>query len=120
MPKAIGIKIYAQDNYKNHEEAHLVFEITNLTASTLHILKWNTPLEGLNSPCLDVKSGNKKIDYDGIMIKRGSPQANDFYQLDRIVDEVLTESGFNRQGTPEPAVAIIKNLMRRTDPDHPW
>ena len=45
------------------------------------------------------------------------PQANDFYQLDRLIDSVLTESGFNRQGTPEPAVAIIKNLMRRTELD---
>lgn len=81
MKKAIGIKIYAQDDYKNHEEANLVFEITNNTSSTIHILKWNTPLEGLTSPCLEVKSGNKKIEYDGIMIKRGTPGENDFYTL---------------------------------------
>ena len=81
MNKAIGVKIYAQDSYKNDEEANLVFEVTNLTGNTIHILKWNTPLEGLNSPCLDVKAGNKKIEYDGIMIKRGSPQEQDFYTL---------------------------------------
>ncbi len=81
MKKEIGIKIYSPDHYKNNEEANLVFEITNLTGKTLHILKWNTPLEGLISPCLDVKQGNKKIEYDGIMLKRGAPQAQDFYTL---------------------------------------
>ena len=81
MKKAIGIKIYAPGSYKNHEEAHLVFEITNLTGSTIHILKWNTPLEGLKTPCLDVRSGNKTVDYDGIMIKRGTPQEQDYFTL---------------------------------------
>lgn len=81
MKNAIGIKMYSPDSYKNNEEADLVFEITNLTDKTLHVLKWNTPLEGLISPCLEVKSGNKKIEYDGIMIKRGAPQEKDFYTL---------------------------------------
>lgn len=81
MKKEIGIKMYSPDDYKKDEEAALVFEITNLTDKTLHILKWNTPLEGLMSPCLDVKQGNKKIEYDGVMIKRGAPQAEDFYTL---------------------------------------
>jgi TrmH family RNA methyltransferase len=44
-------------------------------------------------------------------------QASDFYQLDRIVDSVLTESGFTREGSPEPIPGMIRNLMRRTDPD---
>lgn len=81
MKNEIGIKMYSPDNYKDHEEAQLVFEVTNLTNKTLHILKWNTPLEGLVSPCLDVKAGNKKIEYDGVMVKRAAPQPSDFYTL---------------------------------------
>ncbi|HMD00413.1 MAG TPA: hypothetical protein VKH37_09670, partial [Ferruginibacter sp.] len=81
MKNEIGIKLYTPENYKNHEEAHLVFEVTNLTDKTLHILKWNTPLEGLITPCLDVKSGNKPVEYDGRMLKRGAPTASDFVTL---------------------------------------
>ena len=81
MKNEIGIKMYTPADYKKDEAAHLVFEVTNLTDKTLHVLKWNTPLEGLISPCLDVKAGNKKIEYDGIMIKRGAPKEKDFYTL---------------------------------------
>jgi hypothetical protein len=81
MKNAIGIKIYSHDAYKKGEPAQLIFEITNQTDKTLHILKWNTPLEGLQSPCLDIRSGKKQIIYDGIMKKRGLPQAKDFLTL---------------------------------------
>ncbi|MBN8548622.1 MAG: RNA methyltransferase [Deltaproteobacteria bacterium] len=49
-----------------------------------------------------------------------SPHAadwNQFYQLDRLVDAVLKESGFYREGTPEPIPGLVKNLFRRTQPD---
>lgn len=42
---------------------------------------------------------------------------NQFYQLDRLIDEVLTECGFYRPGTPEPIPGLVKNLFRRTNPD---
>lgn len=45
------------------------------------------------------------------------PQAKDFYQLDRLVENVLVESGFTREGSPQPVPGLIKNLMRRTEPD---
>jgi TrmH family RNA methyltransferase len=42
---------------------------------------------------------------------------NQFYQLDKLVDAVLEESGFYRVGTPEPIPGLVKNLFRRTNPD---
>jgi len=98
MKNEIGIKMYSPADYKNHEEAELVFEITNLTNKTLHILKWNTPLEGLISPCLEVKAGNKKIEYDGVMLKRGAPQAKDFYTLkpgENVISKVDLTSAYD-------------------------
>lgn len=41
------------------------------------------------------------------------PTWNEFYQLDRLIDSVMTESGFVRVGTPSPAPALVKNLFRR-------
>jgi TrmH family RNA methyltransferase len=39
------------------------------------------------------------------------------YQLDRLVQEVLDEAGFYREGTPAPIPDLVKNLFRRIEPD---
>lgn len=41
------------------------------------------------------------------------PTVNEYYQLDRIVENVLTTTGFYRDGTPQPIPGLIKNLFRR-------
>lgn len=46
-----------------------------------------------------------------------APDWNQFYQLDRLVEKVLVDSGFFREGTPEPIPGLVKNLFRRTQPD---
>ncbi len=49
--------------------------------------------------------------------QREAPEWNDFYQLERIMDNVLTGSGFYREGTPAPIPGVIKNLLHRMRPD---
>jgi TrmH family RNA methyltransferase len=43
------------------------------------------------------------------------PTWNDFRQLDRLLDAVMTGTGFLREGTPEPVPGLVKNLFRRLD-----
>ncbi|MBC8143471.1 MAG: hypothetical protein H7Y38_18740 [Armatimonadetes bacterium] len=43
------------------------------------------------------------------------PTWNDFFQLDRLLDSVMTEGGFVRSGSPGPAPEMVKNLFRRLD-----
>jgi tRNA/rRNA methyltransferase len=45
------------------------------------------------------------------------PGAAAFAALDRLVETVLTQCGYFRDGTPLPVPRIVKNLLRRTDPD---
>lgn len=45
------------------------------------------------------------------------PEWNDFYQLERIVEEVLSRSGFYRKGTPATMPGRVKNILRRLNPD---
>lgn len=45
------------------------------------------------------------------------PTRNEFYQLERMLDSVLTNTGFYRNGTPEPIRGVIKRLFQRTNPD---
>jgi TrmH family RNA methyltransferase len=42
---------------------------------------------------------------------------NFFYQLDRIVGEVLERCEFYREGTPGPIPDLVKNMLRRIAPD---
>jgi len=48
---------------------------------------------------------------------RRLPPARDFYQLEALVDEVLTRCRFYKDGTPEPIPDLVKHLLRRMDPD---
>jgi tRNA C32,U32 (ribose-2'-O)-methylase TrmJ len=41
------------------------------------------------------------------------PSWNEYFQLDRLVDSVMRESGFLRPGKSAPAPAVIRNLFRR-------
>lgn len=47
-----------------------------------------------------------------------APTENEFVQLDRHIDAVMTASGFVRTGTPAPVPALVKSLLRRCDPTH--
>jgi hypothetical protein len=78
----ITAKVYAQASYKKDEAASLIFELTNHSKEPVHILKWNTPLEGMKTDCLAVRYNGKKIVYDGKLIKRGRPGPEDFLSLD--------------------------------------
>lgn len=49
--------------------------------------------------------------------RRESPPASDFFQLDSLVDEVLTRARFYRKGTPEPVPDTVRHMLRRMEPD---
>jgi peptidyl-Lys metalloendopeptidase len=80
--ESITANVYAHATYKKDEAASLIFELTNHSKEPVHILKWNTPLEGLKTDCLTVLHNGKRIAYDGKLIKRGRPGPEDFLSLD--------------------------------------
>ena len=79
--EALSAKIYSHAQYLTGEGANLIFELTNHTKKPVHILKWNTPLEGLKSDCLHVLKNGKAVAYDGRLVKRGQPKPEDFLTL---------------------------------------
>ena len=48
-------------------------------------------------------------------VSEATPTWNDYFQLDRLLDAVMTESGFVREGSPAPVPGIVRNLFRRLD-----
>src|SRR5690606_30651932 len=45
--------------------------------------------------------------------ERELPEWNDFFQLEKRLDEVLDATGFYRPGTPVPVPGVIKRLFKR-------
>ncbi len=79
MAAVLKGKLVASKVYDSGEPVTLRFKLTNNGDEDLYVLKWYTPLEGLNSDCLTVIRNEKsKVAYDGPMIKRGHPGPDDY------------------------------------------
>jgi peptidyl-Lys metalloendopeptidase len=79
--KSLLARIYSHDTYSANEEKSLIFGLVNNTGSPIYILKWNTPLEGLKSDCLEVEKNGKTLPYKGSKVTRGTPSPLDFISL---------------------------------------
>ena len=54
------------------------FHLKNNGKEDYSVLKWSTPLEGVMSDCLTVTRNGKKLEYDGIYMKRNVPGPDEF------------------------------------------
>jgi hypothetical protein len=79
--RSIQCEIIPLDKVLNEGEVLISFELQNTSNYEVRVLKWQTPLEGLLTDCLDINVQGKKIPFDGKMIKRGNPSEKDFILL---------------------------------------
>jgi peptidyl-Lys metalloendopeptidase len=63
------------------EPVELRFQLTNRTAQPLYVLTWRTPLEGLWGNDFQVTRDGTDVPYQGPMVKRGNPGAEDYATL---------------------------------------
>lgn len=59
----------------------LRFVVSNNSDTTLSVLKWRTPLEGLYYDMFVVEKAGERIAYIGRVVKRGLPQPEDYITL---------------------------------------
>ena len=57
------------------------FTLSNRGARAVRVLKWQTPLEGFWSDVFDVTLGGRKLAYEGPLMKRGDPGAEDYVEV---------------------------------------
>lgn len=67
--------------YTISEQLNLHFTLSNNSDMTLSVLKWNTPLEGLNHDMFLVEKDGSPVPYLGRLVKRGTPQDDDYLTL---------------------------------------
>lgn len=60
----------------------LTFALENATRQSYWVLTWMTPLEGLRNDLFRIVCDGREIAYEGPMVKRGRPAADDFRKLD--------------------------------------
>ena len=66
-------------SYQSNNKIECEFHLTNKGHQNYYVLKLNTPLEGHPSDCLRVTRNGKKIEYDGIFVRRRNlPGPGDF------------------------------------------
>lgn len=63
------------------EPVELRFQLTNRTAQPLYVLTWRTPLEGLLGNDFQITRDGTDVPYQGPMVKRGNPGAEDYATL---------------------------------------
>jgi len=56
--------------------------LTNTSASATHLLRWRTPLDGVESPLFEVSRDGQPVRYLGRRIKRAAPRPGDYVRLD--------------------------------------
>lgn len=61
-----------------HDTVPLKFEIVNHGKKAVHVLTWNTPLEGFFGRYLRVTGPSGELEYGGAMMKRGAPARADY------------------------------------------
>jgi len=67
--------------YKSQRPVHLKVILTNTSNQNLSVLTWNTPLDDVVTDCLEVTRNGKRVQYDGPLVKRGTPRAKDYVTI---------------------------------------
>jgi len=75
----LHVNIYADPEVGN--DSVVQFEITNSSNQVIKIPPWQLPSGTLNSDLFEVFLNGQKVEYDGVMVKRGSTPEADYVTL---------------------------------------
>jgi peptidyl-Lys metalloendopeptidase len=85
IPQGGGLGLEANLGVKEEisrgEAVSVQFTLTNRSAEELLVLDWYTPIEGLAGDIFSVERDGQPVPYQGIMAKRGVPQAHEFMTI---------------------------------------
>lgn len=69
------------DRVKSGNPVNVEFVLKNPSDTTLHVLTWLTPLEGIRGDIFSVTRDGEAVKYTGIRVKRGDPPASKYVSL---------------------------------------
>lgn len=71
----------AATTLESTQNVEVTFNLTNTSDRTLHLLKWNLPLDGVEGNYFDVVRNGERVPYLGRIFKRAAPEASDYMVL---------------------------------------
>lgn len=63
------------------EDVRVTVTLTNVTKDTVRLLKWQTPVDGIEADLFVVTVDGEPVEYQGRLYKRAPPQASDYLSL---------------------------------------
>ena len=67
--------------FESSEEIVVSYTLTNDGADTVSVLRWDTPVDGIEANILSVARDGEAVPYIGKLVKRGVPQPDDYLEL---------------------------------------
>lgn len=79
-PVATSLSV-EQWSFEADESIAVTFTLTNTTADTLYVLRWQTPVDGIEANLLQVERDGQPVTYTGRLVKRPAPAAEDYLAI---------------------------------------
>ena len=76
-----GLEIALSPSAGNAGDGTIEYRLINQSATTIHVLRWQTPVDGITNDLFSVRQNGEEIAYIGPMYKRVAPRPEDFIAL---------------------------------------
>lgn len=81
VPHELRFELTAEARYIANQPIIVHFKLFGDPKSSLRVLRWNTPLEGIRGRIFKVTRGGSEVAYSGALFKRGDPAREDYLLL---------------------------------------
>lgn len=78
---AAGIEVALDATAKDPGSGKIDYQLVNNGATTIHVLRWQTPVDGVTTDLFRVTRNGEEVAYTGPMYKRVEPRAEDYIAL---------------------------------------
>ena len=76
-----GLEIDLSPSAENVGDGTIEYRLVNQSGATIHVLRWQTPVDGLTNDLFSVRQNGEEVAYIGPMYKRVAPRPEDYIEL---------------------------------------
>lgn len=81
LDRRLEVRMESLDWYSKDEPLTLRFTVSNPTAESLWILRWQLPSEDMDANLFQVTRNGEPVEYTGRLVKRATPEAEDYIEI---------------------------------------
>lgn len=79
---AAGLEVVLSPSDRDRGDGTIEFSLVNQSSAPVHVLRWQTPVDGVTADLFVVTRDGKPVSYTGPLYKRVAPRESDFIELD--------------------------------------